>query len=155
MRIGIVAIPAALAVCLTPPDARAQPDCGNWNSLAFFETAGAEDVRACLRAGAAPDARTEYGRTPLHSAALRGHAAAIAALLDAGADPDTRDEKGKPPLHAAAQNGHAAAVAALLDAGADPRARTEDGRIPFDLIPKNSPLIGTPAYWRLNDARWN
>ena len=239
MRIGIVAIMAALAACPTLSAARAQPDCANWNSLAFFATAGAEDVRACLRAGADmiavlleagadPDAQSLYGRppllnspsgasnmpttspladlsrticppaapvagcenwnnpdffatagaedvraclragadpeasswggycrVPLHHAALGGNAAAIAVLLEARAYPGARAEKGATPLHSAAQEGHAAAVAALLEAGADPDARTEGGRIPFDLIPKYSPLVGTPVYWRLNDARWN
>ena len=56
------------------------------------------------------------------------------------------------PLHFAAQEGHAAAIAALFEAGGDPVARTGDGRIPFDLIPEDSPLIGTPVYRRLNDA---
>jgi len=58
------------------------------------------------------------------------------------------------PLHLAAQEGRAAAITALLEAGADPGARTGDGVTPFDLIPEDSPLIGTPTYWRLNDARW-
>ena len=86
MRIGIVAMMAAMAAYLTPPDARAQPDCANWNSPDFFKTAGAADVRACLRAGADPDARTENGDTPLHAAAWKGDAAAIAVLRDRGAD---------------------------------------------------------------------
>ena len=155
MRIGIVAILAAMAACLTLSAARAQPDCANWNSYDFFETAGAEDVRACLRAGADPDVRTELGFAPLHHAAFLGHAAAVAALLEARADPGARDEDGFTPLRDAARHGHAAVIAALLDAGADPGARNEDGVTPFDLIPEDSPLIGTPAYWRLNDARWN
>ena len=65
MRLGIIAIMAApLAACLTLSSARAQPDCANWNSSAFFATAGAADVRACLRAGADPGARDKYGATP-------------------------------------------------------------------------------------------
>ena len=59
MRVGIVAILTALAVCLTVPDARAQADCANWNSRDFFETASAADVRACLRTGADPGAQTK------------------------------------------------------------------------------------------------
>ena len=155
MRIGIVAIMAALAACLTLPAARAQPDCANWNSWSFFKTAGAEDVHACLRAGADPDAREgQYGFTPLHFAAHGDHAAAIKALFEAGADSDARDKDGDTPLHIAAQKGRAAAITALLEAGADPGARTGDGVTPFDVIPEDSPLIGTPTYWRLNDARW-
>ena len=77
------------------------------------------------------------------------------ACLRAGADPDARAKNDITPLHFAAQEGHGAAVAALLDAGGDPGARTGDGGIPFDFIPEDSPLIGTPVYRRLNDARWN
>ena len=64
MRIGIVAMMATMAVCLTLPAALAQADCANWNSEGFFATAGAEDVRACLRAGADPNARDEGGWHP-------------------------------------------------------------------------------------------
>ena len=64
VRIGIVAILAAMAACPVLTTARAQPDCANWDSYSFFKAAGAEDVRACLRAGADPDARTEGGSTP-------------------------------------------------------------------------------------------
>ena len=64
MRLGIVAIMAALAACLPPSSAQAKPDCANWNSPAFFATAGAADVRACLLTGADPGARDKYGATP-------------------------------------------------------------------------------------------
>ena len=147
MRIGIVAITAGMAACLTL--SCAQPDCAD-----FFGTASAADVRACLLAGADPGAKAEGGETPLHIAAQEGHAGAIAALLDGGSDPDARLESGDTPLHRAAGQGHGAAIAALLDAGADPKARAS-GLTPFDRIGEDSPLTGTPAYWRLNDARWN
>jgi hypothetical protein len=75
-------------------------------------------------------------------------------LLDAGADPNTRDEIGSSPLHRAALNGRAEVIKALLDAGADPSARSFFGATAFDEIPEDSPLIGTPVWWRLNDARW-
>ena len=119
MRVGLVAILTALAVCLAVPGARAQADCANWNSGDFFSTASAADVRACLRAGADPGARTEYGWTPMHRAESE------------------------------------AAIAALLAGGADPGARDVYGLTPFDLIPGDSPLVGTAAYWRLSDARWD
>ena len=44
-------------------------------------------------------------------------------------------------------------VAALLEAGADPNARAVDGKIPWDMIPEDSQLRGTDAYWRLNEPR--
>ena len=208
---------ADLSRTICPPAAPVA-GCENWNNPDFFATAGAEDVRACLRAGADPEASSwggycrvplhhaalggnaaaiavlleagaypdmwdKDGKTPIYSAAQEGHAAAIMALLKAGADPDALTENGFTPLHLAAMEGdiaallkagadaqtkggftplhdaafwgHAAAIAALLEAGADPGARSKDGRIPFDLIPKNSPLIGTPVYRRLKDARRN
>ena len=49
--------------------------------------------------------------------------------------------------------GHADGDRGAARAGADPAARAKDGRTPFDLIPKDSPLIGTPVYRRLKDAR--
>ena len=109
--------------------------------------------RRCLRPGPTPMhgpkmAPTRYTLLPDRDAA------AIAAPLEAGADPDARDKKfGATPLHFAALKGHGAAVATLIEAGTNPVARTGDGRIPFDLIPEDSPLIGTPVYRRLNDAR--
>ena len=45
-------------------------------------------------------------------------------------------------------------VAALLDAGAGAVARTRDGQTPWNVIPEDSPLRGTDAYWRLDDARF-
>ena len=67
----------AVAACPTLSAAQAQPDCAAWNGAAFFEAASARDVRACLQAGADPEARTEFGFTPLHFAAGLGHADAI------------------------------------------------------------------------------
>ncbi len=153
MRIGLVAISMALAVSLGVPGARAQADCANWKIWDFFKTASAADVRACLRAGADPGAQSNDRWTPLHRAAWNGQAAAMAALLEGGADPGARTEDGYTPLHFAALKGHAAAIAALLNGGADPGARTELGLTSFDLIPGDSSLVGTAAYWRLHDAR--
>ena len=95
------------------------------------------------------------GGTPLHEAAGQGDAAAINALLAGGADPNAQNKEGATPLHKAARYGHAAAINVLLAGGADPKARDKDGRIPFDLISADSPLVGTPAYWRLHEARWD
>ena len=65
----------------------------------------------------------------------------------------TRDEDGWTPLYCAALHGDAEAIAALSDAGAAPNARDENGRTPFDMIPDDSPLVGTSAYRRLRNAR--
>ena len=112
-------------------------------------------IAALLDAGADHNARDENGWTPLHIAALLGQTEDIAALIDAGADPSALATEGITPLHSAAHQGQTEAIAALLDAGADPNARAENGDTPFDLIPENSPVVGTSAYWRLNDARFD
>ena len=47
-----------------------------------------------LQVGADPNARDQYGYTPLHDSVLGDHAAIIQALLAAGADPAARPERG-------------------------------------------------------------
>ncbi len=173
---GAAALALALALPLAPAPAA---DCADWNTREFFEAATVADVTSCLNAGATSwlcdmrievadgvticlDARAELGArdengwTPLHAAAAwNGNPAVVAALLDAGADPKARDENGWTPLHAAAAwNENPSVVAALLDAGADPKARDGDGKLPFDRAVDNEALVGTDAYWRLNDARF-
>lgn len=68
----------------------------------------------------------EYGRTPLHYAALDGDMATIERLL-AVEDVNLADYQGWTPLHFAANRGRADVVARLLDAGADVNAVTEKG----------------------------
>jgi hypothetical protein len=56
--------------------------------LAAAARGDAERIRALVAAGARPDERDAYGRTPLHVAAYGGHHAAMRALAAAGADPN-------------------------------------------------------------------
>lgn len=62
---------------------------------------------------------SQYGRTPLHSAAERGHMEALHFLVDARANLDAVDNGGDTPLHRAALESKLDAVRALLRAGAD------------------------------------
>jgi len=52
------------------------------------------------------EARGEYGRTPLHSAALEGHPPVGQYLCEGGADKEARDVNDWTPLHLAAIDGH-------------------------------------------------
>jgi ankyrin repeat protein len=79
-------------------------------------------------------ARDVHGSTPLHCAAWKGHAEAVARLLERGADPNAQSENshyGGTPLHAAAHANQRAIVASLLDARADPNAISCNGRTPL------------------------
>ncbi|SAY38449.1 ankyrin repeat domain-containing protein [Candidatus Synechococcus spongiarum] len=73
--------------------------------------------------------------------------------LSEGADLNARDKFESTPLHTAVMFSQTPSVVqALLDAGADLNARDEDGKTALDLIPDDSPLRGTDAYWQLNNA---
>ena len=127
----------------TAPEAAAADsvDCEGWDSNAperlrdFYGDITPEDVTACLRAGADPDARLVHAATPLHFAAtFSTNPAVIRALLDAGADVNAQSDDGTTPLHIAATfNDNPAIIAALLDGGADPNARRANRATPLHL----------------------
>lgn len=71
------------------------------------------------------------GCSPLHLAAHRGAATAVAELLAVGAPADARSHTGLTPLHAAAFEGHAASIRFLLESGALASAVDEDGTTPL------------------------
>ena len=59
------------------------------------------------------------------------------------------------PLHLASESTYnPEIITILLDAGADGTAVNSDGQTPFDLAKDNEALVGTDAYWALNDARF-
>ena len=92
-----------------------------------------ETINLLLLAGAATESSTRVGSyTPLHLAASRGHAAAVARLLEADSSPKAFTATGVQPLHLAAQAGNPDAIKALLDGGAeiDAQDRTH-GRTPL------------------------
>jgi catechol 2,3-dioxygenase-like lactoylglutathione lyase family enzyme len=65
-----------------------------------------ELVRRLLNAGASPNVQQQGGHTPLHEAALRGHAEMVTLLREHGADPDARTDAGKTPIELARERGH-------------------------------------------------
>ena len=91
------------------------------------------------------------GFTPLHWAAIGGHAAIAATLLAAGASVDAKDEDDETPLHFAARNGRASVVATLLARGADVDAKDEDDNTPLHFAANNgsaavvAPLLAAGA----------
>lgn len=90
-------------------------------------------IKDLIEAGADPNERDAYDRTPLHKAAASvRNPAVITALLGAGADPNARNEYGQTPLHAAASAArNPAVVAALLNGGADPNGGANGGTTPL------------------------
>ena len=63
-------------------------------------------MTALLQGGADADARSGGSRTPLHFAALEGHADTVRSLAVCGSNVNAADEKGATALHKAAAGGH-------------------------------------------------
>lgn len=69
--------------------------------------------------------------TPLHQAAARGDARAIAQLLGQGAAIDARDAQGRTPLLLATHGNHVQAARVLIGAGADVNAKDKIQDSPY------------------------
>lgn len=83
--------------------------------------------------GADPRAARNNAFTPLHGAAMHGHATICETLLRAGADVDAQtDPQGYAPLHSAAFAGHIEAIEVLLAHGGDRRLLNYRGERPAD-----------------------
>lgn len=128
---------AILILLISPKAAFTQADCSNWNTREYFEVATAQDVRACLNAGADLEARDEYGETPLHRAAWLGTTDTVNALIDGGADIEARTEYGETPLHQAAWLGSAETINILIAAEVNIEARTESNETPLHIAAWN------------------
>ena len=134
-------------------DVHARTESGSTPLHRAAESETPENIRILLEAGADVNARNAGGWTPLLSAAAFGNPENILTLFEAGANLSARTVLGYTALHSAVSLGTPENVLALLEAGADPTVEDEFGRIPFDLAQENEDLIGTDAYWALNDAR--
>ena len=83
--------------------------------------------------GADPRAARNNNFTPLHAAAMQGHAAVCEVLLQGGAGVNVQtDPQGYAPLHSAAFAGHLEAIHVLLAHGADRTLRNYRGERPAD-----------------------
>jgi len=91
-----------------------------------------------LAHGAKVDARDGDGLTPLHIAAVSGHADLAGLLLDRGADREARDTgSGATPLFQAGAWGRKTVVELLLQRGADVNAKNQAGVSPAEAATKN------------------
>jgi len=92
------------------------PDGGKTALHVAVEKDNKEVVEFLLDHGADPNAKDEWGRTPLQIAAYNS-AETTGLLLANGADPDVVDQRDSSPLHAAAYNGNIDTVRLLVSHG--------------------------------------
>ncbi len=119
---------------------------------AVWHTRNLDITTALLDAGADPNMRAHFDRTPLHSAVppyethetRETQKAIVRALVKAGANLEARNETHMwTPLHEAAQQS-ATATKALLEAGANVEARCYDGSTPLHLAVSPQLMYSTP-----------
>ena len=72
-------------------------------------------------------------RTPLHHAAIKGHASTCSTLASANADINACATDNRTPLHHAARKGHVSTCSTLASANADINARDNNNQTPLDV----------------------
>jgi hypothetical protein len=120
---GDVAMLKHLVASHGPAVVRLDGDPSELTALHLASASGnIEAVRLLLAppVNADPRAARNNNFTPLHAAAMQGHAAVCEVLIDAGADTNVQTiPQGYAPLHSAAFAGHIDAIRVLLAHGAD------------------------------------
>ena len=136
------------------PASPSPPTCEDWGRWDFFESASAQLVQECLRAGADPN-EGPYHHHPIFRAARDAtDPAVIALLVDAGADAVGSGRSsavpGITPLHtAAAMNPTPGIIDALVAAGADIEARNLHDETPLHWAWRNPNPAVVQALLRL------
>jgi tetratricopeptide (TPR) repeat protein len=74
----------------------------------------------------------EFGATPLHWAAYKGHRRIVSLLLKRGADVNAKNNDGRTPLMFAAGFGHRQVAKLLVQYKADPTVKDKDGNTALD-----------------------
>ena len=117
------------------------------STLPLLRAAKTDDLstmRALLAKGSdvntKSDVSSDWGKTSLMEASIRGFIDVVKALLDAHADVNARDDYGETALMFAAGKGHAEVVGLLLKAGAAVSAHTRTGTTPLILASKRGYL---------------
>jgi ankyrin repeat protein len=115
-RIEVFELLVARGADLVSPSQNAMRVCPLHSAVAHRDAAVALALaRRLLALGAPPSPRQQRGFTPLHEAALRGHAELVALLLEHGAERDARNDEGRTPLELAREHAHHLASRLLAD----------------------------------------
>jgi uncharacterized protein len=135
-KVGDVATLARLVAEYGGPAVRLDDDPEELTALHWAAASGVVDAVNYLLAApvlADPRAARNNHFTPLHSAAMFGHAAVCEALINAGVDVNAQTRpQGYAPLHSAAFAGHVEAIRVLLAHGADRGLLNYRGERPAD-----------------------
>ncbi|CAH1154571.1 unnamed protein product [Phaedon cochleariae] len=110
-------------------------NCNKVTALHFAEYVGNVNIlnhllekdRGHTPSGVDIDIQENDCKTPLHSAAEKGHLDCLKILVDSGGDVNIQDNEGDTPLHWAAYQGHLDCLKILVDSGGDVNIQDNNG----------------------------